>query len=323
MYPMYPMILQAFLLFLLPISVLSDGRYPEKPPGNNAILLSRVQMLTLHGNRFTTARRVDPIPQLTCTGPSQRICDMYPIDVMRCTNAGYDYDEEDVQWTCTASLPQEFKLGSTDVVCEGYRNADDKWVLKGSCGVEYRLLLTELGEQKFGRVREETRPGTPSNNGLFGSMAFLGDLLFFSLMAVVFIVILWALCQECSRSQGNRRGRTYRHGGGGGDNGGGGPYPGPPPPYTSCPDTSSSSSASTRQGWRPGFWTGALGGAAAGYEYGRRSGSRHGSSFASRQTTSNSRWNNAYDPGEGSSRSRSPQFSAPTTSTGFGSTRRR
>ncbi|GAB1197380.1 hypothetical protein APSETT444_006673 [Aspergillus pseudonomiae] len=150
--------LLSFLLLVLP--VLSYGR---NPPGNNAILLSNVQTLTLRGNRLTTSRRVDPIPQLKCTGPSKRICDLYPIDVMRCTNAGYDYDEEDVQWTCTASLPQEFKLGSTDVVCEGYRNADDKWVLKGSCGVEYRLLLTELGERKFGRpyvehvaVREET-----------------------------------------------------------------------------------------------------------------------------------------------------------------------
>ncbi|KNG81846.1 hypothetical protein ANOM_008891 [Aspergillus nomiae NRRL 13137] len=158
---MYSINLQALLSFLLLVlPVLSYGR---NPPGNNAILLSNVQTLTLRGNRLTTSRRVDPIPQLKCTGPSKRICDLYPIDVMRCTNAGYDYDEEDVQWTCTASLPQEFKLGSTDVVCEGYRNADDKWVLKGSCGVEYRLLLTELGERKFGRryvehvaVREET-----------------------------------------------------------------------------------------------------------------------------------------------------------------------
>lgn len=70
---------------------------------------------------------------------------------MRCTNQGYDYDIEDVQWTCTADLPAEFKLGATDVICEGYRNADDKWVLKGSCGVEYRLLLTEAGEKRFGK----------------------------------------------------------------------------------------------------------------------------------------------------------------------------
>ncbi|KAF5866229.1 transmembrane protein 66 [Aspergillus alliaceus] len=325
---MYPIIWRTLLSFLLPLSVLSYGRNSENPPGSKAILLSKVQTLTLRANRFTTARRVDPIPQLKCTGPSKRICDMYPIDTIRCTNAGYDYDEEDVQWTCTASLPQEFKLGSTDVVCEGYRNADDRWILKGSCGVEYRLLLTELGERKFGRVREEPWSRTNGSKQR-DSFTFIGDILFFVLMIVVLVVMLGAMFRQCFSLAGNRGGRTagrrfgWGGGGGGGDNGGGGPYPGPPPPYSSCPGSSSFASAPTGQGWRPGFWTGALGGAAAGYEYGRRS-SRRESPFAGLRTASYNRWNDAYDDlGEGSSRSRSPQFSALTTSTGFGSTRRR
>jgi hypothetical protein len=40
-------------------------------------------------------------------------------------------------------------LGSTDVICEGYDSADDPYVLKGSCAVEYRLILTPLGEEKY------------------------------------------------------------------------------------------------------------------------------------------------------------------------------
>ncbi|KAH1347996.1 hypothetical protein KXX14_003662 [Aspergillus fumigatus] len=104
---------------------LAYGRSSESPPGPNAILLSRVQSLTLRANRLTSSRRVSPIPQLKCVGPSKTICDKYKIETMRCTNAGYDYDEEDVQWTCTAQLPEEFMLGATDVICEGYRNADD------------------------------------------------------------------------------------------------------------------------------------------------------------------------------------------------------
>ncbi|KAB8069363.1 hypothetical protein BDV29DRAFT_51516 [Aspergillus leporis] len=323
--------LQAFLSFLLlPLPVLAYGRYPENPPGSNAILLSRVKALTLRGGQSTTARRVAPIPQLKCIGPSKRICDMYPIDLMRCTNAGYDYDEEDVQWTCTASLPQEFKLGSTDVVCEGYRSADDKWILKGSCGVEYRLLLTELGEEKFGHGRDDTWPRMPSNNKIHDGMALFGDLIFFGFMAAVFALILWPMCRDCFGLRGNRRGRTFGGGfwggggggGGGGGDGGRGPYPGPPPPYSSCSDSSTFASAPTGQGWRPGFWTGALGGAAAGYGLGRRN-NRYDSPVAGRRTTSFRRWGDRYDPGEGSSRSHSPQFSPPTTSTGFGSTSRR
>ena len=56
----------------------------------------------------------------------------------------------DITWKCTASLPPHFKLGATDVLCEGYRYPEDEEVLLGSCGVEYRLMLTELGYEKYG-----------------------------------------------------------------------------------------------------------------------------------------------------------------------------
>src|SRR5699024_80207 len=143
-----------FLIFslVLALSSLLHAKSSTKPPGKNAILLSNVHTLTLRAGRLTTGRRLPPVPQLTCTGPSRRICKLYQPETIRCVNGGYDYDEEDVQWTCTASLPTEFKLGSTDVVCEGYRDSDDKWVLKGSCAVEYRMLLTELGEERFGSM---------------------------------------------------------------------------------------------------------------------------------------------------------------------------
>lgn len=301
-----------FLLSLLYVSPVYSFGYgsSSQPPGKNAILLSNVKSLTLHANRLTTARRVSPIPQLTCTGPSKRACDMYTIDTMRCTNAGSEYDEEDIQWTCTAPLPPEFKLGSTDVICEGYRDADDKWVLKGSCGVEYRLLLTELGEERFGRIRDESN-----------ALSALGNLIFFGFMVAAFIFIMWPMILNCFGIRRNRpdsgRGWGGFWGGGGGGPGGGngGQYPGPPPPYTRYP--SDCGPSSSREGWRPGFWTGALGGAAAGYQMGRRS-ERYGSPFAGR------RYDDYRDPWEGGSRTRStPRFSATTTGTGFGSTRRR
>ncbi|RHZ58747.1 DUF1183 domain protein [Aspergillus thermomutatus] len=180
----YPGVI-SLLLYLLCFAApaLAFGRSSESPPGRNAILLSRVQSLTLRADRLTSSRRVSPIPQLKCVGPSKRICDMYTIDTMRCTNAGYEYEEEDVQWTCTAPLPEEFKLGATDVVCEGYRNADDKWVLKGSCGVEYRLLLTERGERRFGKVQEDDLwSGRGATKGWRREMAALGELIFFGFM---------------------------------------------------------------------------------------------------------------------------------------------
>ncbi|KAJ5778940.1 hypothetical protein N7457_006660 [Penicillium paradoxum] len=257
-----------------------------KPPGKDAILLSNVQSLTLRAHRMTSSRRISPVPQLSCIGPKQT-CKLYQPEIMRCTNQGYDYDEEDVQWTCTADLPAEFKLGATDVICEGYRNADDKWVLKGSCGVEYRLLLTEAGERRFGKQREDWDGRVGGSQKV---MSILGNLIFFGFIAAVIVMIFWPLLAQLL-GWGNRRGRAAGQAGGSFD------------PYKS---------AGRQQGWTPGFWTGALGGGAAGYQMGRRADN------GSRRRTGRS---DGYDPGEGSSRS--PQFSSTSSSTGFGSTRRR
>lgn len=309
----------------------------QTPPGKDAILLSNVQTLTLRANRLTSSRRVSPIPQLSCTGPSKKICNLYQIETMRCTNDGYDYDEEDVQWTCTASLPPEFKLGSTDVVCEGYRNSEDKYVLKGSCGVEYRLLLTDQGEKRFGKASEHTdwsswmgRGEKTKSRGTQKAMAWLGELIFWGFFIAVSIFIFGPLLASLLGLRRNRRPEDGRQGwggfwggGGGGGGGGGDGHPGPPPPYSACSDDSTFSSGSrpASQGWRPGFWTGALGGAAAGYQMGRRAGNGGGSST---QRGSSFGRNHDYDSGEGSLRARSPpSFSSTSTSTGFGSTRRR
>lgn len=91
----------------------SAGAAKAKP--RDAILLSQVESLTLRADRQTTHRRVPAVPQLKCVSP-QAVCSKYKVDVMRCENKGSGYDDEDVQWSCSASLPPELKLGSTDVV---------------------------------------------------------------------------------------------------------------------------------------------------------------------------------------------------------------
>lgn len=216
---------------------------------------------------------------------------------MRCTNQGYDYDENDVQWTCNAELPPEFKLGSTDVICEGYRDADDPWILKGSCGVEYRMLLTDAGEEKYGKMGSDT-------DGWGVSEQWMPSLVYFGLI----VVIMFLLACFRGRSDGNRTGGNGDwFGGDGGDGGWGGGGGGwgpsdPPPPYNYQPSRSSK-----EESWRPGFWSGALGGTAAGYALGsRRSSSQRNRSFGSQGYTAS--------PGPSQ---------ATRESTGFGGTRRR
>ncbi|KAM0738889.1 hypothetical protein ACQRIT_006626 [Beauveria bassiana] len=336
----------------LAASAVSAKRQQRPPPANNAVLLSSVQSLMLRGGGAKTShRRVPAVPQLRCVSP-RALCSLHAIDVMRCTNQGSSYGEQDVEWSCAASLPAELKLGATDVICEGYASADDPYVLKGSCGVEYTLALTELGERRYPDLAR-------GQDRWFGGDAQGGNNAWAGLFFLVFVAVLaWIVYSACvAASDNNRRhpnpARRYGGGGdgggGGGDGGGGGgggwpfrndpppPYPGTNNNYKSSSNgggsSSSSSSSQQQQGWRPGFWTGLASGAAASYlASGRNRDNRNNYGYApwgSNNYGSGSRWGGGDSwAGPSSSSSSSSRRGGSSSgerheSTGFGSTRRR
>jgi hypothetical protein len=310
------------------------------------IKLSNVQSLTLRSGLKTSHRRVAAVPQLKCIGGSAK--GLYEIDVMRCKNSGSDYSSEDIQWTCTASLPDEFKLGSTDVICEGYDSADDPYVLKGSCGVEYRLVLTSKGEEKFGKKKGWFGGGGGGDDDDTGRYEgdderypeTKGSKIVAALFWMVFIAVAaWIVYNAfLGWATGNGNGAAGAAGnrpgwGGGGGGGWGGGNDDPPPPYDSGyqpprNDPKQSYGGTQAEGWRPGFWSGALGGAAAGYAA-RGAGSRTNNGWQANNGWGNrgSGWGGSgWGNGEGSSRSSSGSSSYSSTrheSTGFGSTSRR
>ena len=255
---------------------------------------------------------------------------------MRCKNEGADYDDNNIQWTCSASLPEEFKLGSTDVTCEGFESSDDPFVLKGSCGVEYRLLLTEKGERKYDMTNDEDLWGSFRSKSRWEK---LGTLIFWLIFGgVVGTMVLSAF--GCLGRRGAADAGGNRPGWGGGSGGGGGGFnDDPPPPYSdyrpsSKPAPRSSSSRYGQTGesesWRPGLWTGAAAGAAAGYALGNRGRNQTGGGLfgggAPSQNTGGLFGGRRHDPWEGnsSSSSTSPSYSSNRhESTGFGSTSRR
>lgn len=241
-----------------------------------------------------------------------------------------------MQWTCTASLPSEFKLGSTDVICEGFSSSEDPYVLKGSCGVEYRLMLTKLGEERYGRKSKDMWGGYPgrSKGGDWAAVIF-----WFIFIAVVGWMIYAALIRDNPGRRPPGAAANHWFGGGGGDD-----DDDPPPPYEYRPSPKANATSSrthrtapaqAQGGWRPGFWSGALGGAAAGYMAGNRG--------QSQQARNQSTWNfdgvNGRGNGEGSSsfagpgagRTRSSESSNSNSaygssrheSSGFGGTTRR
>lgn len=265
--------------------------------------------------------------QLSCIGGNAK--GLYDVDVMRCKNSGSDYDSENIQWTCTASLPDEFKLGSTDVICEGYDYPEDPYILKGSCGVEYRLVLTDKGHEKYGKGNGGHWWGGDDEGSGRQDPKTLGEQVAAALFWMVFIGvagwILYNIVRQWGQGPagaGGAAGNRPGWGGGGGGWGGNDDTDDPPPPYDYQGRPGKSTYGTNQpQGWRPGMWSGALGGAAAGYAAGR---------MANRGNQTNSGWGSntgGWNNGEGSSRSSSGSGSSFSNtrheSTGFGSTSRR
>ncbi|KAI2642591.1 hypothetical protein GGS21DRAFT_486412 [Xylaria nigripes] len=321
------------------LTLLLAPNVSAKAKPKDAILLSEVQTLTLRANKQTSHRRVSAIPQLKCVS-SPQVCALHAVDTMRCTNQGSSYNAEDIEWSCTASLPPELKLGATDVICEGYASPDDPYVLRGSCGVEYRLVLTELGERKFPEIANPRGGGWFSGWGDDGGKASQtsgreGEGISASVFGVIFVaVLLWiiysAWTQADAPGAARRRPRNGWFGGGGGGfdpgfgpgggGGGGGGYD-PPPPYSKY----STSSRQNQEGWRPGFWSGLAGGAAAGYLAGNRGNRRQEPQSLYGGGGSSYGWGSGSGPS--SSRGSRPDAGSTSssryTSTGFGSTSRR
>jgi hypothetical protein len=222
------------------------------------------------------------------------------------------------------------------VACEGYRSSADERVLRGSCGVEYRVALTSRGREQHPSLSSSSS----EESGGLPAMLFL---------VIFFGVVLWMARSEYSRWAENRALGGGRRVGGGprrGPNmggfdprwGGGGddddhnnndpppPYPGTRPPSSGGPKRSTGGGAAANNAWRPGFWSGAAGGAAAGYAAGRYASGGGSRSSSSGRGTRTERGRERYDDmppaPSGVPRASSP-VTQTTSSTGFGGTSRR
>ncbi|XP_005810431.1 store-operated calcium entry-associated regulatory factor [Xiphophorus maculatus] len=111
----------------------------------DSVLLRDIQALTFYRNRFTTARRSNPVPQLKCVGGSAG-CHVFIPDVVQCVNRGWD--GVDVQWECKTDMDNAYRFGAIEVSCEGYSHPSDDYILKGSCGLEFTLELTQEGQRR-------------------------------------------------------------------------------------------------------------------------------------------------------------------------------
>lgn len=112
---------------------------------DGSVLLREIQVLTLYKGRYTTARRSSPVPQLQCVGGSAG-CHAFVPEVVQCQNKGWD--GVDVQWECKTDMDNAYRFGRIEVSCEGYNHPTDAYILRGSCGLEFTLELTEDGRRR-------------------------------------------------------------------------------------------------------------------------------------------------------------------------------
>ncbi|KAI0709785.1 hypothetical protein C8Q76DRAFT_80283 [Earliella scabrosa] len=223
------------------------------------VALAKIPSLTFYKDSQTLSRRGQPIPQLTCIG---KPCRLYQPEAVRCTNIGGS--GTDVDWKCEADLPDSLRFGRVQVSCEGWDGPGDPYVMKGSCGLEYRLVQVPAGLRGSGA----DDPSYPARFSRWlhelaeDPIAFAFALLWVAVLAL----IIYNAVKSCfgSRTRTDTRGGSTPRappprGPGSGWFSGWGTHPdsyGPPPPYTKHAPHSGQG-VGDAGGWRPGFWTGA------------------------------------------------------------------
>uniref|UniRef100_A0A6A7G3G2 Store-operated calcium entry-associated regulatory factor n=1 Tax=Hirondellea gigas TaxID=1518452 RepID=A0A6A7G3G2_9CRUS len=284
------------------------------------VLLSDVRTITLKADRMTTGRRSNPVPQLSCIGGSAQ--GKYRPPIVQCRNMGSDGRE--IQWECSAAnMPVEYGFGELTVVCEGYDNPQDRYILAGSCGLEFKLELTEEGRRNAGQSSYYSGSQYGSNHYSSSSSGTSW------LMIVVVGAIFYFVYKSWSQNQGDGGGRRGYRGGAGHHDGPGGSNPageGQAGPWSSSSSTRSSSSSGSSRNAGGGFWSGAAMGGALGYLFGGRNrGYGRNIGYGHRQPGYGSGFGSGYGSGFGGGRSFGGGGGAggSYTSRGFGGTRNR
>lgn len=159
----------------------------------DSVEISTVEVLTFHKDRYTLTKKAAPIPQLDCVGGDGcRYSDF--VKVVQCYNMGVN-DRGEIQWRCEADVDSRLSLGKVDVDCEGANGPGDRYVIAGSCGLEYSLYLTEEGHRHPPSLRKDDYNYDNSGDSNWGFFVFLG------------IIASFCCCGYCCRKV--RDGNTY------------------------------------------------------------------------------------------------------------------
>jgi hypothetical protein len=322
--------------------VASAGGHHYAPNDEKAVELKTIQSLIFRKGAMTTGRRTSPVAQLACTGGGA--CGSgYDPSVVHCSNIGVDYATGDPSWKCTAELENGLRLGTTDVVCEGFRDRDDPWILRGSCGLEYTLEGQSARARSSGSYGDSysTYKAYTSNPRPTYSSSWGGG--WINWMVGLFILwLFFRFISGPSPSVNHAQAATGGYGGGGGTGGwfGGGGGGGGGfgrgqfgRGHYRADDCNQAGVGGGGIGGGGGFWQGLGAGAGLGYLFGRNNNWGYGNNYYAQPGWGN-RWGGwgggqpYYGGGGGFAQAApAPQVvntgPATQTATGYGGTRRR
>ncbi|XP_072261511.1 store-operated calcium entry-associated regulatory factor [Pyxicephalus adspersus] len=309
---MPPVAVSSFLCLLAVLQLSGVQGWSQQ----DRVLLRDIQAITLYADRYTNARRSAPIPQLKCVGGSAGCSAMIP-QVVQCHNRGWD--GIDVQWECKVDMDNAYRFGKVEVSCEGFDYPDDPYVLRGSCGLEYTLEVTEEGRKRsqsgnsFGGSGYSNSWNSKSPYDGSGAVVFL---VLLGLAYGVYKLFLSGPSMQEQQPPPAYDGHDYQH------------YSqasAPPPPGFKSGYTENSSGFGSfgnaasygRQATQgPGFWTGLGTGGVLGYLFGNRGSQPHYTAYSPYHNT----WSGPSSSGPSFGPS---QSSGVRTASGFGGTKRR
>lgn len=155
------------------------------------VKLAEIDHLTFYKDRFTTGRRLSPVPQLKCDSNLHLIsysnCYKFQPDVVHCYNRGIDATA--VKWECKADLDKRVRFSVLKVSCEGYDYKNDPYVLIGSCGLEYSLETRT--PKSFSEYYE---------NNLYGPSR-LSNLLTILIIIIIMMFIYKSCCKKTQQHE--------------------------------------------------------------------------------------------------------------------------
>ncbi|KAG9391553.1 hypothetical protein J8273_6318 [Carpediemonas membranifera] len=106
--------------------------------GLQPVDLRTIDALTFIDGETTASIRGKTFPSLVRTGGTTPKGTKFAPSSIQCTNVGTD-DRNNVNWRCSAQLPQGVELGRFEIICEGWSGPSDSRIVPGSCNIEYEL----------------------------------------------------------------------------------------------------------------------------------------------------------------------------------------